>query len=465
MYYECRNGTTAYNLPLLFPLAGFDREKLLAGVKTFFELHPCLFTRFALDEDGNVKKHIVKTGIDVGYFEAESVEKVPVTHFEMLESPLYRVAFCRVGGEEYLFCDFHHAIFDGASVAIFLRDVLRICDGESLLPERKDANGYALWEAEERASPRYEEAKNYFASAFGGSECSASVPEDKKDEKVCWKSYKKPLGVTRDEVSAFVKKTGCKTSSLFLAAFGYLLSRMNMEHEALFSTVQNGRNAENEGAAGMFVRTVPFRLNFPNGAKIKDILLEATEEQIKLAENRVYSFADATRDLGISSDVIFAYQGDYFCKTVYHGKELGLIQPPVEDGKSGVTAEVYRDGDGFFFRCEYRADLYTDFTAESILRLYGIILKEFMRRETLDETDITGEAELAVLDAQNESPGYAPDTEHTVIDYFEKHAKEQPEHPLVSFGDRTYTYAGADAISASLSAKLSSLGIGREDVV
>ncbi|MBQ7645713.1 MAG: amino acid adenylation domain-containing protein, partial [Clostridia bacterium] len=465
IYYECQSGTTAYNLPLILPLEGFDTKKIIVCVKKFFELHPYLFTQFTLDTEGNVKKHIVKTDLNIESFKINSLDEIKVTPFEMTDSYLYRVEIFTVAGKDHLFIDVHHTIFDGYSIALFLRSIFALYDGEELKAEEKDANRYALLEEKMRASDEYASAKNYYTERFSGLDCSPSIPEDIKEDKVRYKSYKKKLNVKRSDVASFVKKTGCKTSAFFLSAFGYLVSKINMENEALFSTVHNGRNSENDYAVGMFVKTIPFYLSFEKGETVASLLQKATQEHRDNVKNDLYSFADIAKDLSLSTDMIFAYQGDYMYKTDYHGKEIRIDQCPVSDGKGSLAIEIHRDTDGFYFWCEYRADLYTDFTAGQLMALYDTVLEEFMHKEYLSDISLLSEKETLILDKQNESETYIFDSEHTVLDYFEKHVKEAPGKELVVFKDRRYTYADAEKISAKIASKLCSLGVGAENVV
>ncbi|MBP5231721.1 MAG: amino acid adenylation domain-containing protein, partial [Clostridia bacterium] len=464
IFYECRNRTTAYNLPCFFPLEGFDEERIAEAVRSFFELHPGLFTRFTEDEDGAVRKHIVRTPLHFEEREFDSFADA-TEPFVMTDSPLFRLAFCTVRGKRYLFFDFHHTIFDGTSIRLFLDGVLDLYDGKVLEPESFGANEYAEEESARRAAPEYEKAKAYFAASFGGIECDSTLPEDQKLSSVSHKMIRKRLSLTAQEVSDFTKRGGYKTSALFLTSFAYLLSVMNMEKESLFSTVHHGRDGRLSNACGMFVKTMPFHLAFGESDTVDAVLKKASAEHEANISNSLYSYADAARDLGVKGDVMFAYQGDYIYRAVYHGREIFVEHPETPDGKGILAGEIHRVGGGFEIWLEYRSDLYLDETMEHLIGLYDVVLRGMLTSETLAGIPLASERETEIMDALNEADMSFYDGEHTVVDLFREQVKAHPDNTLVVFKDRAYTYAEADAFTDRIAARLRSEGIGREDVV
>ncbi|MBQ6183890.1 MAG: amino acid adenylation domain-containing protein [Clostridia bacterium] len=464
IFYECRNKTTAYNLPCFLPLEGFEKAKIAGAVEEFFALHPYLFTQFTADPEGGVRKHIVKTPIVIEERELNEFTDA-IEPFEMTDSPLFRLAFCTVKGKEYLFFDFHHTIFDGASIRLFLNSVLDLYDGKKLQPESLGANEYAEEEYVLRGTPEYEKAKEYYTAAFGGLECDSSLPEDQKLPEKSYKTVKRRLSVSAKEVSDFVKSGGYKTSALFLGAFAYLLSVMNMEKEALFATVHNGRDPRLANSCGMFVKTMPFHLEFGETDTVDSVLRRATEEHTANIANNLYSFADASRDLGVKSDIMFAYQGDYIYKTSYRGSDIYAEHPVVPDGKSAMAAEVHRIGPEFVIWFEYRSDLYLAETVEHLIDLYDSVLRGMLTKKDLKDVFCASDREIKAQDALNEADMSYYDGTHTVVDLFREQVEKNPDNTLVVFKDRKYTYKEADLITDRIAARLRAEGIGREDVV
>ena len=162
IFTECRKPTTAYNLPYLLPLDGYDPVRMTEAVQKLFELHPYLHTQFFTDAEGDVKKHIVPMPVEIGTITVSSREALRTEPFEMLDAPLYRFRLVTIENARFLWMEFHHAIVDGGSVHLMLDQLLRLYDGETLCAESFDANLFAEEETSQRETEAYNEGKSYY---------------------------------------------------------------------------------------------------------------------------------------------------------------------------------------------------------------------------------------------------------------------------------------------------------------
>ena len=466
IYLDCINPTTSYNIPFLLKLdRDIDEEKFRTAVGRFFDVHPGVFTRLTLDQDGNVMKYVEKTAFEIPTVRINSLDEVKMELFDMLDSPLYRMKFYLVGEDRYFFFDFHHIIFDGFSIKLFLDGILALIEGKDVPAETQSVFQFSEWEEKERQSERYEEAKKYFAKTFGGVEISSVPVYDKKDEKPAHGLIKRKLNIRKSQVSSFVKEKGIKSSAFFLSTFTYLLSKINMENEALVATVHNGRTENTKNTTGMFVRTIPFYSSFKNETTVDEYLKSSNSQLVSSVENDIYSFMDASKDLSVNADILFAYQGEYMFKTVCGGKEYRLAEVDGRDGKGMMAVEVHRDGEEFVIWYEYRSDLFEQKTIEHMIDLYDIALGEMMNRTLMGDIDLCTDSELEKLDSFNEVDESLLSSDKTVLDFFYENLEKNPDHVLVEFEDKKYTYAQSDLVSNRIANKLISLGIGREDIV
>ncbi len=468
IFTSCAAPTTAYNIAYILPLDGLDEGKIAQAVKKVFQIHPYLFTRITVDDEGNVKKHIVPGPVEVENTaeEYDDVAQVSAIPFELTDSPLYRFRFISVGGKRCLYLDIHHIIIDGGSLQVFIDDLAAAYDGrENFRTERFSANELAEKEARERGTEAFSESRGRWQERFGGIEVSSLPPEDHKLEKQAYATIFKDLTCTPEQVRAFVKPRGLKTSALFVGAFSFLLSKVNMEKEALIATVRNGRNADNINTMGMFVRTYPLWLRFEDNDTAESVSRRAGELLDTCDSLGCYSFADAAADFGVNSDVMFAYQGDMMFKTVIGGSEHGLIECTNQDGRCPLEGRIFRDGTRFILRLEYRTDLYTDWTATQLAGLYDRVVNEFLKGGELRQIDLITETELAALDGANDADLSVFDFDRLIPARFVQNASLRPDHPLVVFKDRQYTYSQGEAITRALAGKLISIGIGKGSVV
>ena len=466
IYLDCIKKTTAYNLAFFIPLGKeIDVEKFKESVAKFFEVHPHMFMQLTLDGDGNVMKYIEKSAIEIPTKRIQSLDEVKMEYFEMLDSKLYRLEMYQVGDDKYFFFDFHHIVCDGGSIKLFIDQVFEIYEGKEIPSETEDAEQFSESEEKLIGGKEYADAKKYYADLFGGIECSSVPVYDKKDDKASHNVITRRLSTKREEVSAFVKSKGIKSSTFFISAFSLLISKINMEKEALIATVHNGRNEAVKNSAGMFVKTFPFYSKFEDDTKVQDFLKENNDQIVSSVKNNIYPFIEACKDLPINADIIFAYQGDYMYKTEFNGQPVRLIELGGRDGKNTMSIELHRDGSEFEIWFEYRSDLYEYTTINHIIDLYDVVLDELMHKETIADIDICSESELKVLDSFNEVDESLLNEDKTVLDIFYEKVNAHPDHILVEFEDKKFTYAQVDLIANKIANKLKSFGIGREDVV
>jgi gramicidin S synthase 2 len=93
-----------------------------------------------------------------------------VRPFELLTGRLYQIEIYKTESAVYLLYDFHHIIFDGASVGIFINDLAKAYRGETLETEQHSAFELALSENGLSESVKFIEAKAYFDSIIGDGE-------------------------------------------------------------------------------------------------------------------------------------------------------------------------------------------------------------------------------------------------------------------------------------------------------
>ncbi|MBQ7064979.1 MAG: amino acid adenylation domain-containing protein [Firmicutes bacterium] len=466
IYLESQNPNNAYNLPFYMALPEeTDTGKLTEAIRAFFRAHPYVFTQFTTDEEGNVRKHIVPGEIEIPEISVGSLEELPIVPFEINDKPLYRLAYYLVGEQRYLFFDFHHSIMDGASIKLWADELWRLYDGEEPVAEQMDANAYAVWEEEFRGSDAYQEARQYYTDRFGGIEESSAPLPDQREGEPRAAMIKRTLKLSNSELRPVVKARGIKTSAYFLGVYTYLLSRLQMEKNALITTVHNGRTEETRHSAGMFVRTLPMYTGYTDEQTVTEYLDAVSCQLTDNVRYDLYSYADIHQDLGLQAEVMFAYQGDYMFMTSHDGQEIRLIHPESTDAKGLMSVEVHRIDDHYEIWYEYRADLYRDYTIKHIIDLYDHLLGEFLSDKTMKEICLTDEAEMRTLDSYNQTDISYLDFEHTVLDYIKENTKRDPDRPMIVFKDKTYTYGQVKTLSDRLAAHLRKLGCGREKVV
>ena len=466
--FECLNPTTKYNLPSLMPLGEkVDVEKLRKAIKEFANIHPGIFTIIKKDDEGHFYKECQKEEIDIPLVELNEInEKELVKEFNLFDSHLYRFEILKVKKDYYLFFDFHHIIADGNAIKLFIDSLQNLYDGKAIDKEEENAFEYGNHEKELLASKEFEKAEAYYKEKYSGLDVESTIVEDIKEETVSHNTIKRELEVSSDDIRAFVKKQGIKTSSYFIASFMFLLSKINMDKEVIIASIHNGRNESLKNTFGMFVRTFPLYINLEGIEDSIEMLQKVNEELINNVNNDLYSFSQVVTNLGVSPEILFAYQGDYMFKTNFLGEERVAKQIDEKDGKGIMSIEIHRVNGKYQIWFEYRSDLYLETSINQIIDLYDIILQKLVKSPLkLQEIELLDEKQLKALDDFNHVDMSQIEPEKTVLDMFDYWLDKQPEKELVVFKDKRYTYQEVDKISNRIANELVRLGVKAEDKV
>ena len=464
LYLSSLEGGDAYNLANTLCLGkSVNPEQVEKALKQIFEAHPYLFTVLSVDEEGRIRKSLQKEEIKL---ECETVKKLEIESlpYELLNHHLYRFKLFNINGEYVFYFDFHHIIMDGTSLKIFIDDFLLALEGKPLEKEKEDANEFALKEQHVIENKEYQSSKEYFEKLVGDVETDSTLVDDKTEKEVSYGNIRRKISISDEEVKSITKPLKIKTSSFFLAAFAYLLAKINMDENALFLTVNNARSEGVKRSFGSYVKTFPFFVSFENG-NIEDILQNVNQENIESVKHLDYPFMMLNKDLGVSADILFAYQGDYFYQGTYQGKQIEVTPFLRKDGKEKLAIELHRLNGEYVIWVEYRSDLYNDDTMEQLIHLYELILKGFAHKKQLDDIELVDEKEEQLLDSFNIVDTPYLEENRTILDDFLDIVKKYPNNLAVVFKDRKYTYAEVDQITTRIANELIKLGAKKEKVV
>ena len=460
--------STAYNLPLFSALdKSTDVQRLKKAVEAAFDNHPYLKIRLYADENGEICKSICDEPAQVEVKEMSDSEFNKYDYirpFDLMNERLYRCCIFRLDSAVVLFYDIHHIIFDGYSSQVFMADIDKAYNGEPIEPELYTGNDVSTEEAARLLTPELDEAKAYYSSVFGGLELDSLPLNDKNEGEPVAKKFRYDFdSFDAEDIKKFAHTHGIKTSTFFDGVFGFVLSKFSGAEESLFSTVFNGRNKKLVHTCGMFVKTMPVYCDTKKNDTIADYLKSLDTQLDNNRKYDLYSYADICADLQINPKVLFSYQGDMMQKINFCGGEVIMDLVPSSDAKENILLEINRLHGKFLATVEYRTDLYTEESMRVLARCYEKTVTEFLSKQSLREIDITDNELLSLLDSFNNTEKEYEKTD--IVTLFRRQAERNSDNTAVVHLDKSYTYKEVDEITERIGAYISSLGIGREDVV
>ncbi|MDO4796888.1 MAG: amino acid adenylation domain-containing protein [Coriobacteriales bacterium] len=462
IFFECllHPDTTIYNIPELYQLDdAVDMERLRVALQAALQAHPYLFATIRRDEEGHARavRHEPQP-VDIALDDVlpEPVQLVRPFNLESGE-PLFRVALYNTSEGKYLFLDTHHIVSDGESLDVLLRDVTAAYEGGEVAPETYTGFEFALDEQRARASKRLDDARAFFDGVLQGNggdtiPVADGTPTDAGNAYV--HAAQAGLGTA---VRTFCEERGLSINAFFTTAFGVALQSFCFAEEAVFASIYNGRSDPRiVHSVSMFVKTLPILLRNDPNTPVAQAVDECQAYLLDAMAHDLFSFAEIHKVYGITSDILFAYQGEVsdaadtrICGYASKPSELGLSQ-----AKAGMDIDVFLDGDQVLAECSYSPSRFSAYTAQGLLHAMLVVCEEFVVRDTLGEVRLTTADDEAAIRALHDSDW--PVATRPAYRLLQDQAQMHSGRVALVACDRTLTYgqlnAQANAVGRALAA-------------
>lgn len=305
-----------YNNPqaIHFPHS-VSAEAIAEACKKVLECHPALFSHFE-DRNGNATQvyadqcHAEVTIRRIDDNDIETIKDSFIRVFDIEHGPLYRAEVLDAPSGVTLLLDFHHLVYDGASLNILLNEICTALEGIEPMAESHTYIDFAKAQQEDKT-----DHKSYYDQLLGNGITSTQIPTDLNGTEGCHKEHVQFVSI--QDVMSKAKALNTAPSALFMAAAFYTLSRYTNTKELCMTTISNGRlNPLTEGVVGMFVNTIPLV------CKIEDVSTLAFIHDIRsmfqeTRKHEEYPFAALVNDYGIEQNVRFTYQYGTFGNTFH----------------------------------------------------------------------------------------------------------------------------------------------------
>lgn len=473
LYVECAShvGEAYYNLPYLYILDGsLDGERLCQAVVTAVKSHPTLFTRIELDDDGEPLQTIDLKNEDfsLDVKEINDIEQEKqhlIKPFNIYGGRLFHISLMHDKEHYYLLTDYHHIIADGTSLKVMLRDIDKAYRGEELEPEALTMAQVALNEAEQRKSPAFDQAKQWYAENFNCSDTFTQIIPDREDPVHSEDSLLRVLDTDMTRVDDFCKQHGVFKSTLFTSAFAFLLAKYNNEDESLFTTVYNGRSDKCFAhSVGMTVKTLPVYAKFTTETTVLDYLKQGQQQMSGCRKHEIYSYSDVVNNLNLQTNAMFVWHGQLFDNETLGGMPMQTVRLSNSTLGASLYLKVFILNGYFHVKAEYNSNEYSQELMAQLIESYEAVIEGFLTQQRLADINIATQGQVDLLDSfNNNDVDY--DTSHTIVSLFRRQAQATPDNLAVVYKDSRYTYAQVDAISDRIAAYLIAKGLKTEDVV
>ncbi len=349
-----------------------------------------------------------------------------------------------------------HMAFDGFSIGTLKRALDDAFNGR----ECAEDTGFLLsssFDASVKETERYGKAREFYDAMFCDADTDSSFIADIDGKAGC---FKEDLSVSKDAIVSKSKSLGISSGALLTSVFAYTLSRFTGRSDSVFTIAENGRELPGlENAVGMFVRTLPVRIDCCD-SEISEYIKKSADAVYGTMSSGVYPFRLLAKEYGIRSDIIFQYMA---------GIEATVNTSSLMEDNTEPTAFIsdmlfaVMDLSDRFTVSVTHSSKYSDATAKRFAEAYGRILKGFLRCERLSEIQYVSDKDVVLEEEINATEKRL--CFNNILEAFRADVKEHSEDALVTFLDRTYTYGHSDCITDGIAAALVKTGIRKGDNV
>ncbi|SMC96648.1 amino acid adenylation domain-containing protein [Fulvimarina manganoxydans] len=493
--------SAVYGLHTVIALNGtFDREALEEAFAGLFSRHSILRTSFDWSL-GDQPLQIVHRQVDLPltvldwrHLDAATYERDLETliaadrdrPIDLSAAPAMRATLVmRPSGGADLLWAVHHAIVDGWSLSLLLRDLVARYDarlglGSTELPEAPAFADHIGW----LKSRDHEAAKAHWREELGDLSTGTDLVIGRGVPAESGRYASRRFGIEAEALTpllARARQAGITTATLIQAAWATLLARYNQADEQVFAVTVSGRASELAGiedAVGPFVNVLPLRLETRDTAKLSDWLPTIQARHAKNDGHNHLSLADIQALSALPPgerlcDSMLVVQNFPMDERLIAGSDRGSgsLSDAIEaiDGHQttsyALTLFAVPQGDRLEIDVVYDEGRFDDETIESLAAHLGEVFSSMARAETIGEIDILRPDEAETLLSLGEGPDRPLPKVASVLELFEERADEMPEAPALFDASGTTTYGELEIGGNMLAARLIERGLGRGSIV
>ena len=484
---QIEGANTAYNEPCIFTIEGLlDKQRLEMSFKSLVNRHEALRTSIVL-ADGVPVQHISENvQFELGYIEIqeESLNLVIndfIKPFNLSIAPLFRAMLVKVGKEKHvLVYDMHHAITDGISLNILIKDLCDVYQGKNLQTLKIQYKDYSEWQNNLFKTAAIQKQQDYWINNLHGDIPVLNLPTDHQrpsmqsfEGDTVYFSLDKTIA---DELYKLAKETGTTLYMILLAAYNILLSKYSGQEDVIVGSPVAGRHHQDlQDIIGMFVNTLAMR-NYPQQQKSFLQFLESVKyNTLKSLENQNCQFENLVQKLELKRDLsrnplfdtMFTLQNMITPDIKLEDLTIKPFRSEKKISKFDITLEAIEGSEGIFLNFEYCTKLFEKNTIKKMASHFNNIVREVVKKRNilLSDIDMLEEEERSQLIYGFNYTDAEYQKNKTISMLFEEQVERTPDNIAVMFGDERLCYRDLNTKANQVARLLREKGVNRDSIV
>ncbi len=476
IYLEYMKNTenTLYNIPFKVVLNknNIDMSRLIESINKTIENHSVFFTKFEV-ANNNVSQVIdTKIMYDIKRIcvtEDEMLDIIQnfVQPFDILTGPLANIKIYEAEKNIYLLCDFHHLIFDGYSLQLFVDEVAKFYNGHDVEKEDKTFLDYMENYVVEN------DDIDYFKNMLKNKNMTSMPYDTNKHDVLDYTGNKITVNIN-DYIYEAVKKV-CAENNITLntitqAAYMLTLSDFVKSNDVTFGTAFANRvNTSYKNTMGMFVKTLPYRYILSNNVRIVDYLKDVQQKILKNYSHSTCAFEDLLKNIDRKGRQP-VFNTMFVCQNIVNNTLLSKEKITIEEikqpnSKFDITFEILPKYDKLYITLEYKTKLFFENTIEKFIQKYIETLSYITNNLNIEINDIpnlnivenANVLDNKIIESRSNIAQDIPltKTQEIILEKF----KEVLEQDELNIDDNFFENGGDSLIAMTLVAKLDTVDI------
>ena len=308
--------------------------------------------------------------------------------FDMARAPLLRARLIDTGnGGRVLSVALHHAVADGRSLELFMRDLetayMAAVDGrDSALPAQTlQYTDYALWERKRADAPSMQADLEFWRRTMADLAEPFDLPfASARPKRRRAKAATFQMRLSLDQAQALRQLATTRSATVFavlLASFSALVQRLTGREDVVFGTAAENRELfALDDMIGCFVNLIPLRMMPSADMVISDLIAQAREVIGQSLKHGHVAFEEIVQASGAAAlpgrsplfDIAVTWNElDHTARTSFAGLPIADVTPAPAFAKYDLllTFSPAEDG-GIACVFEYSSDLYSQEDMESL---------------------------------------------------------------------------------------------------
>ena len=403
--------------------------------------------------------------------------------FNLINSELYKFKIIKFPDNTAgIILNVHHMIADSWSLGITIQEIVKIykklLENKEYISDTFSYKNYIESEREYKNSKRFNKDKEFWNEYLSENVEPVSIPSINRNIEVASSNGKRVSYVLKKDVmkkiAEFCEKNKISNYVFFMSVFSIYIGNMANTNKFLLGTpILNRLNFKDKKTAGMFVTTVPFKVDIENNT-FTEFAIDNNINLMSVLRHQKYSYTDIIEDVRTKNpdipnlyDIAISYQitkataddiGNYTTNWTFNNNCLNDMNIHLYDIND--TGELKVDYD-------FLTDKYSEKEIENGHNRIIHIIEQIIEDPDINVQDIeivTNDEKEQIVNKFNNRKLKCP-FDKNIIEIFEEQVVKNEDEIALVYKENQFTYKELNKIVNKFARFLKEQGINRNDIV